>query len=134
MEFFQENYVWFIVGGIIILMAIIGYIADKNDFYREEVQKYPKPIKDKKEKKNKKEKKENKVEEHNDINQNINDKVEDQIVNIDEKANEEVDESLFVPLTDTLPPTENEAKIEEASVDQINDLPPVAEEEDIWKF
>lgn len=145
MEFFQENYVWFIVGGIIILMAIIGYIADKNDFYREEVHKYTKPIKEKKDKKEKKEKeeKEEKKEEKikieakgiGDISQEITDNIksEDQIVNIDENSNQELDESLFVPLTDTLPPVENETSLE-SNTAEVNDLPPVAEEEDIWKF
>ena len=34
MDFITENYVWIIVAGVIILMAIIGYIADKTDFGR----------------------------------------------------------------------------------------------------
>ena len=34
MDFIVDNYVWFIVGGVIILMAVIGYIADKTDFGR----------------------------------------------------------------------------------------------------
>ena len=34
MEFIVENYVWFIIGGITILMAVVGYIADITDFGR----------------------------------------------------------------------------------------------------
>ena len=34
MDFIMDNYVWFIVIGVIIIMAIIGYIADKTDFGR----------------------------------------------------------------------------------------------------
>ena len=34
MEFIMDNYIWFIVGGIVILMAVIGYFADKSDFGR----------------------------------------------------------------------------------------------------
>lgn len=36
MEFIIENYIWFIIGGIVILMTIIGYIADKTNFTKKE--------------------------------------------------------------------------------------------------
>lgn len=39
MEFFVENWLWFLVGGIVILMTIIGYIAEKTDFGRKDIQK-----------------------------------------------------------------------------------------------
>ena len=32
MEFIIDNLVWFIVGGVVILMTIIGYFAEKTDF------------------------------------------------------------------------------------------------------
>lgn len=41
MDFIVDNYFWFIVGGVVILMIIIGYIAEKTDFGR-------KPFKEKK--------------------------------------------------------------------------------------
>lgn len=41
MDFIVDNYFWFIVGGIVLLMIIIGYIAEKTDFGR-------KPFKEKK--------------------------------------------------------------------------------------
>ena len=68
MDFIADNYVWFIVGGIIILMAIIGYFADKTDFGRkvktEKAEKNVDKIEKKKNKKDKKEKnkKPNKIE------------------------------------------------------------------------
>lgn len=34
MNFVTENYLWFIVGGIVILMIIIGYFAEKTNFGR----------------------------------------------------------------------------------------------------
>lgn len=34
MDFLSEYYLWFIIGGIILVMAVIGYIADKTDFGR----------------------------------------------------------------------------------------------------
>jgi hypothetical protein len=36
MDFITDNYVWFIVGGIILVMALIGYIAERTDFGRKE--------------------------------------------------------------------------------------------------
>lgn len=45
MEFFVDNWLWFLVAGIIILMTLIGYIAEKTDFGRKEIQ--PKPKKEK---------------------------------------------------------------------------------------
>lgn len=46
MEFFVENWIWFLVIGIVLLMTLIGYLAEKTDFGREDV-----PKKDKEEKK-----------------------------------------------------------------------------------
>lgn len=34
MDFIVDNYFWFIVGGIVVLMIIIGYIAEQTDFGR----------------------------------------------------------------------------------------------------
>lgn len=42
MDFIVENYMWFIIGGIVILMAVVGYIADITDFGRNRVEKEPK--------------------------------------------------------------------------------------------
>lgn len=51
MEFFVENWLWFLVASIVILMTLIGYIAEKTDFGRKDVPKKEKPKKEKKEKK-----------------------------------------------------------------------------------
>lgn len=62
MDFIVDNYVWAIVIVVVVLMAIVGYIADKTDFGRKEFEKKmvsdkPKKVeKPKKEKKNKKKK------------------------------------------------------------------------------
>lgn len=46
MNFINENYVWLIIAGVVLLMAFIGYLAEKTDFGRKE-----KEVKPKKEKK-----------------------------------------------------------------------------------
>ena len=51
MEFFVDNWLWFLVAGIVILMTIIGYIAEKTDFGRKDMPKVEKPKKEKKDKK-----------------------------------------------------------------------------------
>lgn len=50
LDFISENYVWFIVGGVILFMALIGYIAERTDFGRKQFEKRVKPEKVKKEK------------------------------------------------------------------------------------
>jgi hypothetical protein len=42
MEFVIENYIWFAIGGVVLLMALIGFIAEKTNFGQ-------KPKKEKKE-------------------------------------------------------------------------------------
>lgn len=49
MEFFVENWIWFLVIGIVLLMTLIGYLAEKTDFGRRDV---PKKEKMKKKEKN----------------------------------------------------------------------------------
>ena len=39
MDFFYDNYVWFIVIGVILFMALIGFIAEKTDFGRKQFEK-----------------------------------------------------------------------------------------------
>lgn len=55
MEFFVDNWFWFLLGGTIILMTLIGYIAEKTDFGRKDMPKVEKVKKTKKEKKKQKE-------------------------------------------------------------------------------
>ena len=61
MDFFSEYYLWFLIGGIILVMALIGYIADKTDFGRKEVAPIQKQKESKKEKNKKQEEKNNNV-------------------------------------------------------------------------
>ena len=158
MDFIVENYVWFIVGGIIILMAVIGYIADKTDFGRKGKDNQTNEEKPKKESKPKKtvEKKEKIKVEAKGINeltqkatqngQMENNPVLDTKTNISQN-NENIDQSLFAPLTDNVSeviPQNNEvventelknvepAKLEDDTKE--NNIQPVAEDEDIWKF
>ena len=163
MDFIVDNYVWFIVVGIIILMAVIGYIADKTDFGRkgkDEDTKEKKVEKPKKEKKVKEKKEKIKVEAKgiNELTQEVaeNNKVDVQQsndLNVVEPVqnvqvnNENIDQSLFAPLTDNVNeviPQNNESventelkNVEPAKLEnpiQENNNQTVAEEEDIWKF
>lgn len=163
MDFIVDNYVWFIVVGIIILMAVIGYIADKTDFGRkgkEEDTKEKKVEKPKKEKKVKEKKEKIKVEAKG-INELTQEVAENNKVDVQESAdlnvvepvqnvqvnNENIDQSLFAPLTDNVNeviPQNNEVventelkNVEPAKLEnpiQENNNQTVAEEEDIWKF
>ncbi len=166
MDFIVDNYVWFIVIVVIILMAVIGYIADKTDFGRKgkDESNTEKPKKEKKKKETKPKETKIKVEPKgiNELSQEITDKnvsttndtvtqpvnnsIENQQVN-----NENIDQSLFAPLTsdqsnnlkevvkDTdvvespelknIEPTKLENPLPETETSQK-----VAEDEDIWKF
>lgn len=43
MNFIEENYLWFIIGGIVLVMIVIGYIAEKTDFGHKKIEKQEKP-------------------------------------------------------------------------------------------
>ena len=45
MDFIKDNYIWFLVALIVIVMIIIGYIAEKTDFGHKEVKKAEKKSK-----------------------------------------------------------------------------------------
>ena len=177
MDFISNNFVWFIVAGIIILMAIIGYIADKTDFGRKVNENAKEEKKDKKQKKEKKIKQKNEkdkteVKENTELTkesetnkekvkevdkpiqtENENSKPDANELKITEPQkdnqinNENIDQSLFAPLTDNVSeviPQTNEvaentelknvepAKLEDDTKE--NNIQPVAEDEDIWKF
>lgn len=154
MDFIIDNYIWFIVVGIIIIMAVIGYIADKTDFGRKlSIQKEERP---KKEKKVKEKKEKIKVQPKgiNELTQEVvdNNKVNDLTINEIKQDNpvnnENIDQSLFAPLTDDnvneviQQPDEQIEKEELKNIEPTkleNPIPennnqPVAEDEDIWKF
>lgn len=39
MDFVVDNYLWFIIGGIVVLMIIIGYFAEKTNFGKQPLRK-----------------------------------------------------------------------------------------------
>lgn len=103
MDFITENYIWFIVGGVVVLMAIIGYIADKTDFGRKGK---TEKIVDKKKKKNK-ETKPTKIEvDAKGINELSQDVAEKNFKNSENEVNNDV--SFTPPLTDNVQPTVND--------------------------
>lgn len=96
MEFIVDNIVWLIVGGVVILMTIVGYLAEKTDFASK---KYHKNIEQKKEKP---------VELDSTVleNQNkiVEDKVQEEIfaplepIKGDDKQIEDIPSELFAPI------------------------------------
>lgn len=100
MQFITDNYIWFFVAGIIILMTVIGYIAEKTDFGHKEVKKT-----ESKEKKLKKD-----VKEMEQSNLKLNDVVYSEntkdVEIIDVNKVEEVDAFAFNDLTN-VPKEEN---------------------------
>lgn len=57
MEFFVDNWLWFLIVAVVVLMTLIGYIAEKTDFGRNDIPKREKVKKEKVKKiKNKQEK------------------------------------------------------------------------------
>lgn len=160
MEFITDNYIWFIVGGVVILMAIIGYFADKTDFGRtKDKEDKPKPAKKEKVKKEKKEKpqpKKEKIEVEvkgiGDLSQSITEQMketlpiepqpiesvpQDLYAGIGDTTppaedNTVVDDSLFAPLTDTTAPVETATVIPETSEEvPVNVEEPVSEPIDV---
>lgn len=104
MQFLADNYFWFILGGIIILMAIIGYIADKTDFGRnkESKPKTTKPEKKVKEKKVKEKKtSKTKIEAKGlaDLSQSITEKMQQELPILNEEV-ETKEEDLYAPIGD----------------------------------
>lgn len=159
-EFFVDNWLWFLVAGIVLLMTLIGYIAEKTDFGRKEIEKKEKP---KKEKKNKKEEKKEQVVEvekqevvEPEVQISLATPIEEQTTQEDNLTMEEAPEELMVPFgdvtfdnlnnnVDTLEvPNEVASPVEELKMDDIQtpelpDLNSVVEDtdtdtDDVWKF
>lgn len=149
MDFVIDNYLWFVIGGIVILMIIIGYFAEKTDFGK-------KPLREKKPKEEIKEfETVEKVEETNvdeiddkGINDILEQSREEEMNTLDVAETEDVnveddsdivsdmelpEEDLNVPFGDT------EEKVEEEIV-ETPDIPEIIEDEsdsdedDVWKF
>ena len=95
MDFIVNNYMWVIIIVIMVLMAIVGYIADKTDFGRKQFSE--KVVKEKvvKEKKVKEKKKKNKEEmpvENEEVNQEV--LVSDEGVFVQPINNDSVQENI----------------------------------------
>jgi len=84
MDFVIDNYLWFVVGGIVLLMIIIGYFAEKTNFGK-------KPLSEKKPKKETKE-----IEVPEETEEPIITEVQDQGIN--DMLSEAVEEDLTVPM------------------------------------
>lgn len=103
MEIIIDNYLWFAVTGVILLMAFIGFIAEKTDFGRKEFEKKVRPVKEPKIKEPKVKKQKEEVQE-------IVEVIEETPVEEISPAVEEIteipvetistDEDLTVPLSD----------------------------------
>lgn len=118
MEFFVNNWNWFLVGGIIILMALIGYIAEKTDFGRKDMPKQEKVKKPKKEKK-----KEKNVEEKTATTKAEEPKAEVQMaLATDAILESPIEEDLNVPFGDSETNQEHTDTVVEQPVDELNDL------------
>ncbi len=123
--FVQDNYVWFIVIGVLLVMAIIGYYADKTDFGRQDKVRQPKVKKSKKQKMKKEPEVDPAIEEATSSNPSIND-ILGSFTPTQEQSEETV-EPVFHPIEDTSSmdvPVEQEADDEE-----IEELEPVKLEE-----
>ena len=116
MQFIVDNYIWFIAGGVVLLMAIIGFFADRTDFGRKEFQKRLKEPKEKTKDSSKKEtSKKGKVEEVTKGEVPI--KIPDDAL-VDDVVNEENDNLITEDLFQVLP---TETTHESIAIDN-NDL------------
>lgn len=147
MDFVFDNYLWFVVGAIVLLMIVIGYFAEKTNFGKE-------PLKSKKEKKeatNIEQPSEEKVDIVEEATENINaDEMTTIPEEISEPLKEEVsdfnipEEDLNVPFGDQNVETQVEVLPVDESVNDVPEVPDVPEisdngisdesEDDVWKF
>ena len=163
MEFITENYLWIILIIIVVLMAVVGYVAEKKDFIKKGV-KVEKPKKEKVEEKpiviedkgidellknavdndSKKDKKENKKEEVilepvmepiNEVNSDVA-AMNDDLMSplVSEPVNE--DNAVDESLFAPLETTEAVSELNPIEVSALPEEEPavVNAEEDIWKF
>ena len=118
-DFILENYIWFLVAFIVIVMTIIGYFAEQTEFGKKVLGRDIEPKTEKKKKKKKKDIFEEIMEEQN---QQIpvvesptkeETKKEDLTTSLEQKSNistEEVKEDLKVPFGDIKTPIEKTEK------------------------
>lgn len=146
-DFIVENYIWFIVGAIVLLMIIIGFIAEKTDFGR-------KPFSSKKKEKveNKEESEDSAVEEmvnaeetnHDDsVEANLDEAIDSSAVSEESATIDE--EPMTIPVEDVEPSTDSsedlnapfgDQDVVKAVEEETSDIPDQEEtsEDDVWKF
>ncbi|MEG2321938.1 MAG: hypothetical protein RSB71_00410 [Bacilli bacterium] len=121
MDFISDNYIWFIIGGVVIIMAIIGYFAEKTDFGR----KGEKPVKEPKVKKEKivKEPEHLQVDAKGiaELSKSITEQMQDKIT--DNNINAAVTDDLYAPLTEEIKPVGLEAVSEDLMQPLTADVP-----------
>ena len=123
MEFIIDNLVWFIAGGVVILMTIIGYFAEKTDFGKNLSSKNSEdkePVEPKKEKHAKKEKPTKKEKE--------TDMVDKEEILQNQPVDEQFSSELPIPIINAAPVTLEESNVEPIAVEPmqttvINDIP-----------
>ncbi len=155
MEFVVENYLWFLIGAIVLLMIIIGYFAERTNFGKI-------PL-------NNKKRQEEAIDENTEVQNMKEDKSEtneeiklDQIGIADALApeenlavsegidaplsnNEMLEEDLNVPFGDVVPEEVHESTLESSNVEEVQTVPEAVEEteenvvtdeseDDVWKF
>lgn len=146
MLFMEENYIWLIVGLILIVMAIIGYYADKTDFGRKDKGKPSKVKKSKKQKIKQEPVVDPEIEEATSSNPSINDilgsftPAQDKPEEVTEPVFHPMDESSAMETSVVQPASEYEAletpvepvpledPIEESNEESIEPVAPVKED------
>ncbi len=117
MEFIVDNLVWFIAGGVVILMTIIGYFAEKTDFGKKlstsNHVEDEKPIKEKKIKKDKKTK-------NNEENNVIEDKVVEENNIMDQSYQTNNQDYVQLPIINEIPTTLEQQPLEKTNVDPLS--------------
>ena len=151
MDFIVDNYFWFIIGGIVVLMIIIGYIAEQTDFGRKP---FPKKEKPSKENDIQKDAPEDStiIPEDTTLNDLINDNSLEEIeddTNVAaepeftfddnegfsaEVESENVDESIEEPMPELAESEAVEEDVELEETDLVEDVVTDNSEDDVWKF
>lgn len=152
MDFIVDNYLWFIVGGIVVLMIIIGFIAEKTDFGR-------KPFSQNKKEKSEKNKM---IEESNEETPIESDESEEIVTDsmfelpIEDAQTEDamisetdqIDTDLEKPIEEVLPENTDDEfvpdldisalseveEVNEKNLEVVEDIAADDSEDDVWKF
>lgn len=151
MDFIVDNYLWFIVGGTVVLMIIIGFIAEKTDFGR-------KPFNQNKKEKRAKNKKVEDSDDEISVENNEEEAVVDsefglpiedaQIEDTLVVETDEVENDLEAPIEEVLPENTDDqlmpdldvpelSEVEEATendLEVVEDIVADDSEDDVWKF